>query len=101
MYELLSPMWLILLLLRLILLLPLLLRGLLLLMPRLILLLLLIRWATFTVAFAASAAIVASTSPTPSALTAASGYETSGQGMAAVGLVQAPVELFHTDEGTF
>ena len=72
------------------------------LMPRLIMLLLrlmlrlpLIRRATFTVALAASAAIVASTSPAPPA---ASGFEASGQGMAALGPVRAPVKLLHANE---
>ena len=46
---------------------------------------------------AASATIAASASP---ALPAASGFETSGLGMAAVGPVQAPVELFRADETT-
>ena len=69
-------------------------RGLLSLMPWLMLRLPLVRRATFTNAFAASAATVASTSPTPPA---ASGFETSGQGMAAVGPIRAPVELFHAD----
>ena len=101
----------------LILLVPLLMRGLLLsLMPRLILLLLrlmhglllslmpwlmlrlpLIRQATFTVALTASAAIVASTSPAPPAT---SDFEISGQGMAAVGPVRAPVKLLHANETT-
>ena len=80
-------------------------RGLLSLVPRLILLLLrlplpLIRRATFTVALAASAAFAAFMSPAPTALAAASGFETSGQGMAAVCPVRAPVELFHADEAT-
>ena len=71
-------------------------RGLLLsLMPRLMLRLPLIRQATFTVALAASAAIVASTSPAPPA---ASDFDTSGQGMAAVGPVRAPVELLHANK---
>ena len=76
--------------------------GLLLLVPRLILLLLslmlllplLIQRANFTVALVASAAIAVSTLPV---LAATSGFEASGQGMAAVGPVQAAVELFHTD----
>ena len=38
--------------------------------------------------------------PAPTTLASASGFETSGQGMAAVGPVRAPVELFHTDEAT-
>ena len=68
----------------------LLMRGLLLsLMPRLPL----IRRVTFIVALAVSAAIVASTSPAPPA---ASGFEASGQGMAAVGPVRAPVESSST-----
>ena len=78
-------------------------RGLLSLVPRLILLLLrlpLIRWATFTVALAAFAATAASMSPAPTALAVASGFETSGQGMAAIGPARAPVELFHADEAT-
>ena len=33
-------------------------------------------------------------------LDTAFGFETSGQGMAAVGSVRAPVELFHADEAT-
>ena len=82
---------------RLILLLLRLMRGLLSLMPRLILRLPLIRWTAFTVALATSALIVASTSP---ALPAAFGFETSGQGKAAVGPVRAPFELFHADEAT-
>ena len=83
---------------RLVLLLLRLMRGLLLLlMPRLMLRLPLIRRATFTVALAASAAIVASTPPAPPA---ASGFEASGQGMAAVGPVRAPVELLHANETT-
>ena len=86
------------LLLRLLLLILLLMRGLLLsLMPRLMLRLPLIWRATFTVALAASAAIVVSTSPAPPA---ASGFEASGQGMAAVGPVRAPVELLHANETT-
>ena len=81
---------------RLILLLLRLMRGRLLsLMPRLMLRLPLIRRVTFTVALAASAAIVASTSPAPPAT---SGFEASGQGMAAVGPVRAPVELLHANE---
>ena len=108
---------LILLLLRLILLimlLPLLLHGLLSLVPRLILLLqrmillvmllllLLIRWVTFTISLAASAAIAAFTPPAPPALAVAfTGIENSGQGTAAVGPVQAPViKLSHADEAT-
>ena len=74
------------------------------LMPRLILLLLrlmlrlpLIRRATFTVALAASTAILASTSPAPPA---ASDFEASGQGMAAVGPVRASVELLQANETT-
>ena len=112
------PLVLLLRLLSLILLVPLLMRGLLSLVPRLILLLLrlmrvllslmprlvlrlpLIRRASFTVALATSAAIAASMSPAPPALAAASGFETSGQGMVAVGLVQAPVELSHVNEAT-
>ena len=83
---------------RLILLLLRLMRGLLLsLIPRLMLWLPLIRRATFTVARVASAAIVASMSPAPPA---ASGFEASGQGMAAVGPVRAPVELLHANETT-
>ena len=83
---------------RLILLLLRLMRGLLLsLMPRLMLRLPLIRQATFTVALAASTAIVASTSPAPPADL---NFETSGQGMAAVGPVRAPVELLHASETT-
>ena len=85
---------------RLILLLLRLMRGLLSLMPRLMLRLPLVWRAFFTVALAASAAIAASMSPAPTALAAASGFETSGQGMAAVGAVRAPVELFHADEAT-
>ena len=89
------PLLLLLQLLLLILLLPLLMRGLLSLVPWLILLLLrlilllpqLIRRVTFTVALAASAAITTD-------------FETSGQGMAAVGPVQAPVDLFYADEAT-
>ena len=50
-----------------------------------------------TVALAAYAAIVASTSPAPPA---ASGFGASGQGMAAVGPVRAPVELLHANETT-
>ena len=50
-----------------------------------------------TVALAASAAIVASTSPAPPA---ASGFEASGQGMVAVGPVRAPVKLLHANETT-
>ena len=46
---------------------------------------------------ATSASIVASTCL---ALPAAFGFKTSGQGMAAVGPVRAPVELFHADETT-
>ena len=81
---------------RVILLLLRLMRGLLLsLMPRLMLRLPLIRRATFTVALAASTAIVASTSPAPPV---ASGFEASGQGMAAVGPVRAPIELLHANE---
>ena len=57
----------------------------------------LIRRATFTVTLAASTAIVASTSPAP---LAASGFEASGQGMAAVGPVRAPVELLRAIETT-
>ena len=78
-------------------------RGLLSLVSRPILLLLrlpLIRRATFTVALATSATIAATMSPVPTALAAASGFETSGQGTAAVGPVRAPVELFHADEVT-
>ena len=60
----------------------------------------LIRRATFTLPLAASAAIAASISPAPTALAAASDFETSDQGMAAVGPVRAPVELFHADEAT-
>ena len=60
----------------------------------------LIRQVTFIVAFAASAAIAASTPPAPPALAAASGLETSGQGIAAVGSVQATAEFFHADEAT-
>ena len=83
---------------RLILLLLRLMRGLVLsLMQRLMLRLPLIRRATFTVALAASAAIVTSTSPAPPA---ASGFEASDQGMAAVGPVRAPVELLHANETT-
>ena len=83
---------------RLILLLLRLMRGLLLsLIPWVMLRLPLIRRATFTVALAASAAIVASTSPAPSA---ASGFEASGQSMASVGPVRAPVELLHANETT-
>ena len=83
---------------RLILLLLRLMRGLLLsLMPRLMLWLPLIRRATFAVVLAGSAAIVASMSPAPPA---ASGFEASGQGMAAVGPVRVPVELLHADETT-
>ena len=92
---------------RLMLLLLRLMRGLISLVPRLILLLLrlmlrlpLIRRATFTVALAASATSAASTSPVPPAMAAASGFKTSGQDMAAVGPVKAPVELFHADETT-
>ena len=85
---------------RLVLLLLRLMRGLLSLMPRLMFRLPLIRRATFTVALAASAAIAASMSPAPTALIAASGFKTSGQGMAAVGPVRALVELFHADEAT-
>ena len=74
----------------------LLMRGLLLsLMPRLMLRLPLIRRVTFTVALAASAAIVAPTSLAPPA---ASGFEASGQGMVAVGPVRAPVKLLHANE---
>ena len=72
-------------------------------MPLLILLLLrlpLIRRATFTVALATSTAIEASTSPAPLALAAASGFETSGQGMTAVGPVRALAEIFHADDAT-
>ena len=83
---------------RLILLLSRLMRALLLLlMPWLIVRLPLIRRATFTVALAASAAIVASTSP---ASPAASDFKASGQGMTAVGPVRAPVKLLHADETT-
>ena len=83
---------------RLILLLLRLMRGLLLsLMPRLMLRLPLIRRATFTVALAVSAAIVASTSPAPPT---ASGFEASGQGMVAVGPVRAPVKLLHANQTT-
>ena len=56
--------------------------------------------ATYTVALAASASIAASTPPALPALPAASAFETSGQGMAAVGSVKDPVELFHADEAT-
>ena len=84
--------------LRLILLLLRLMRGLLLsLMPRLMLRLPLIRRAIFTVALAASAAIVTSTSSAP---LAASGFEASGQGIAAVVPVRAPVELLQANETT-
>ena len=38
--------------------------------------------------------------PSSPALATASGFKTSGQGMAAVGPVQAPVEIFHMDEAT-
>ena len=73
-------------------------RGLLLsLMQRLMLRLPLIRRATFTVALAASAVIVASTSPAPPA---ASGFEISGQGMVVVGPVRAPINLLHANEST-
>ena len=65
-----------------------------------LLIMLLIRRATFTVALALSPVIAASTYPAPPALTAASGFETIGQGMAAVVSVQAPVERFHVDETT-
>ena len=83
---------------RLILLLSRLMRGLLLsLMPRLMLRLPLIRRATFTVTLAASAAIMASTSPAPPA---ASGFDASSQGMVAVGPVRAAVELLHANETT-
>ena len=57
----------------------------------------LIRRATFTVALAASAAIVPPTSPAPPA---ASGFEANGQGMVAVGPVRAPVKLLHANEST-
>ena len=72
-------------------------RAVLSLMPRLMLRLPLIRRATFTVALATSAAIVASTSPAPPA---ASGFEASGQSMVAVGPVRAPVELLLANEIT-
>ena len=49
---------------------------------------------------ATSASVVASTCLALPALPAAFGFETSGQGMAAVGPVRAPVELFHADETT-
>ena len=75
-------------------------RGLLSLMPRLMLRLPLFRRATFNIALAASATIVASMSPAPTSLGAASGFKTSGQGMAAVGPVRALVELLHADETT-
>ena len=78
----------------------LLLRLMLLLLRLILLLALLIQRATFTVALAASAAIVTSSSPARAALTAAFGFETSVQGMAAVGPIQGPVELFHADEAT-
>ena len=71
-----------------------------LLLLRLMLWLSLIRRVAFTVALAAFAATVASPPPAPPALAATSGFETSGQGMAAVGPVQALVELFHSDEAT-
>ena len=96
-------------LLSLILLVSLLMRGLLSLVPRMRLLLLRLMWrlplllfrqVIFTVALAASAAIAASTFPAPPDLAAASGFGASGQGTAVVGSVQAPVELFHTDEAT-
>ena len=67
------------------------------LMPRRMLRLPLVRRATFTVALAASAAIVAFTSPAPPA---ALGFEASSQGMAAVSSVRAPVELLHANETT-
>ena len=85
---------------RLILLLLRLMHGLLSLMPRLMLWLPLIRRPTFTVALATSASVVASTCLALPALPAAFDFETSGQGMAAVGPVRAPVELFHADETT-
>ena len=75
----------------------------LLLVPLLILLLLrlpLIRRATFTVAIDTSTAIKASTFPAPPALAAASSFETSGQGMTAVGPVRALAEILHADEAT-
>ena len=68
-----------------------------LLLLRLMLRLPLIRRATLTVALVASAAIVASTSPAPPA---ASGFEASGQGMAAIGPVRAPAKLLHANETT-
>ena len=71
-----------------------------LLLLRLVLRLALVRRVIFTIALAAFAAIVASTPPAPPALAATSGFDTSGQGMAAVGPVQALVELFHADEAT-
>ena len=43
-------------------------------------------------------AIATSTSPAPPVLATASDFKTSGQGMAAVSPIRAPVELFHADE---
>ena len=63
---------------------PLPMRGLLVLVPRLMLRLPLIRRATSTVALAASTTVAASASLAPPALATASGFETSGQGMATV-----------------
>ena len=60
----------------------------------------LIRRATFTVALAPSTAIEASTFPAPPALAAASDFETSSQGMAAVGPVRALAEILHANEAT-
>ena len=71
-----------------------------LLLLRLLLLMLrlpLIRRTTFTVALAASAAIVPPTSPAPPA---ASGFEAGSQGMVAVGPVRVPVKLLHANETT-
>ena len=85
---------------RLILLVLRLMRRLLSLMPWLVLRLPLIRRATFTVALAASFAIASSMSPAPSTLAATFGFETSGQSVATVDPVRAPVELFHADEAT-
>ena len=67
----------------------------------LFLLLLLIRRVTFTAALAAAAATTTSTAPTPPTRVATSGFQTSGQSVAAVDSVQDPGELLHTDEANF
>ena len=60
--------------------------------------LLLIRWAISIDALAASTAIAVSTPLTLSTLAAVSGFETSGQSVAAFGSVRADVVLFYADE---